>query len=101
MENTPDMDESPSTALMDVPPEAAKPTNYDWVHRVCYLRMLDADAVGTDWRDVARTVMKLDPNGDPGRVHEIWKTHLRRAQWMTTHGYREYLISPGSAEGSA
>lgn len=96
MENTPNMDESSSTAFMDAPPKAAKPTDYDWAHRVCYLRLLDADADGADWRDVARTVMNLDPDADPDGAQASWQSHLKRARWMTTHGYRDYLVSTGA-----
>ena len=76
---------------MDAAPTASEPTDYDWKHRICYLRLLDADAVGSDWREVASTVMKLDPDGDPDVARASWQSHLNRAKWMTTHGYRDYL----------
>lgn len=85
------MNQSSDIALLEAPPAADKPTDYDWVHRICYLRLLDADAEGADWRETARTVMKLDPDQDAERVRATWESHLRRAQWMTTHGYRAYL----------
>ena len=81
----------PQTELLDAPPLADKPTDYDWAHRVCYLRLLDADAEGADWREVARVVMMLDPDDDPDRAHRAWRSHLDRARWMTTSGYRDYL----------
>ena len=85
------MDRTPDAELHDSPPDAAEPTDYDWAHRICYLRLLDAEAEGTDWRDVARVVMKLDPDRNPQRVHAAWKNHLERARWMTTNGYHAYL----------
>lgn len=97
------MDDSPHMALLDAPPNAAEPTEYDWVHRICYLRLLDADFEGADWRDVARTVMKLDPETDPGGAKAAWESHLNRARWITTHGYRNYLLdttAPGAARAN-
>lgn len=96
------MEEPPGIALLEAPPVAEEPTEYDWAHRLCYLRLLDADTAGADWREVARTVMKLDPDENPDRVHTIWQSHLRRAKWMTTHGYRAYLgaLSGGSVHAS-
>jgi hypothetical protein len=32
---------------------------------VTHLRVLDAHAEGTDWREVARTVLHLDPEHEP------------------------------------
>ena len=81
----------PQPELLDAPPLADKPTGYDWVHRVCYLRLLDADADGADWREVARVVMLLDPERDPERAQSAWQSHLDRARWMTTNGYQHYL----------
>ena len=85
------MDESSAMALMNTPPGADKPTDYDWAHRVCYLRLLDADAAGADWREVVRTVMHLDPEADAEGAKAAWQSHLERAKWMTTHGFRDYL----------
>lgn len=87
------MDESPDLGLLEAAPTADKPTDYDWRHRICYLRLLDADAAGADWHEVARTVMKLDPSCNPAAVQASWQSHLDRAKWMTTHGYRDYLAS--------
>ncbi len=83
----------PQAELLDAPPLADEPTDYDWAHRLCYLRLLDADADGADWREVAGIVMSLDPKDNPDRAHKAWRSHLDRAKWMTTHGYRAYLES--------
>ena len=37
-------------------------TGYDEQHLITYLRLLDADAEGADWREVARIVLHLDPS---------------------------------------
>jgi hypothetical protein len=35
---------------------------YDQEHLVTYLRLLDADAEGAEWREVARIVLHIDPD---------------------------------------
>lgn len=43
-------------------------TGYDMDHLVTYLRLLDADADGADWREVARIVLSLGVEKDEGRA---------------------------------
>ena len=81
----------PEAELLEAAPIDGKPTDYDWAHRICYLRLLDADAEGASWQEVARTVLKLDPDADPDRIRAIWASHLTRAKWMAKSGYRAYL----------
>ena len=84
------MDEK-SAVLLDAPPAGEAPTDYDWQHRICYLRLLDADAEGAGWQEVARAVLKLDPSSNPAHVRAVWQSHLDRARWMANSGYRAYL----------
>jgi hypothetical protein len=58
---------------------------------VTYLRLLDADAEGADWREVARIVLDLDAEKEPERAKQVWQSHLSRAKWMTETGYRHLL----------
>ncbi|RWP23097.1 DUF2285 domain-containing protein [Mesorhizobium sp.] len=58
------------------------------VQQATYLRLLDAAADNADWREVARVVLHIDPDREPDRAHRAWETHLARARWMTTTGYR-------------
>lgn len=67
-------------------------TPYDEQHFVTYLRLLDADDEGADWREVARIVLHRDPAAEPDRTRRCLEAHLRRAKWMTEHGYRKLLI---------
>ena len=60
-------------------------------HLVIYLRLLDADAEGADWREVAKIVLKIDPSKEPQRAKSVWESHLARAKWMTEIGYRHLL----------
>jgi len=66
-------------------------TVYDEEHIITYLRLLDADAAGADWQDVAEIVLHLDPVLEPGRARQAFDSHLARAKWMTEQGYRHLL----------
>lgn len=66
-------------------------TPYDEQHYVTYLRLLDASRDGADWQDVARIVLHRDPASDPERSRRCWESHLARAQWLSSAGYRRIL----------
>lgn len=83
------MPQSPHVA--DAAPDEPFLTGYDEQHLVTYLRLLDADADGADWREVASIVLKVDPNKEPQRAKRVWESHLARAKWMTEIGYRHLL----------
>jgi hypothetical protein len=87
------MTDGTAPMLQDKPPESDVPTDYDWQHRIAYLRLLDAAADGADWRVVAKIVLDLDPDAYPQRTETIWASHLARARWMTEQGYKHYLTS--------
>lgn len=75
----------------DEAPVGSRITSYDKAHFVTYLRLLDADAEGADWQEVARIVLHRDPLAEPARTRQCWASHLARAQWMTREGYRRLL----------
>ena len=75
----------------DEAPNADTLTPYDKEHLVTYLRLLDADAEGADWTEVACTVLHIEPSREPTRARRAWDTHLARAKWMTAHGYTHLL----------
>lgn len=75
----------------DEAPTGPDITIYDEEHFVTYLRLLDAEADGADWTEVARIVLHRDPTSDEVRTRACWQSHLARAQWMTKHGYRRIL----------
>jgi hypothetical protein len=75
--------------VADTAPSSAALTVYDEEHIVTYLRMLDADAEGADWRDVARIVLHLDPDREPDRARKAFESHLSRAKWISGHGYKQ------------
>ena len=77
--------------VADLAPNSSVLTGYDEQHLVTYLRLLDADAEGADWQEVARIVLHLDPELEPERARRAWDSHLARARWMTENGYRHLL----------
>ena len=77
--------------VADQAPTASELTRYDEEHLVIYLRLLDADAEGADWTEVARIVLHIDPFHEPERARGAWESHLARAKWMTEHGYQDLL----------
>jgi hypothetical protein len=66
-------------------------TVYDEEHIITYLRMLDADAEGADWREMAKLVLHIDPQHEPDRARRAFDTHIASAKWMTEHGCRHLL----------
>jgi hypothetical protein len=83
--------------VADTAPSDSVLTVYDEEHRITYLRLLDADAGGADWRDVARVVLHLDPEHESDRARRAFDSHLSRAKWMTQNGYRHLLRGGASA----
>jgi hypothetical protein len=77
--------------VADQAPTGGELTAYDHEHLVTYLRLLDADAAGADWAEVARIVLHIDPSREPDRARRAFDSHLARAKWMTEHGYRNLL----------
>ena len=77
--------------VADAAPTGLTLTSYDQEHLVTYLRLLDADADGADWREVAKIVLHIDPNREPDRARHAFDSHLARAKWMAGSGYRHLL----------
>lgn len=75
-------------------------TPYDEQHHITYLRLLDAEAEGADWTEVARTVLHRDPVTEADRTRRCWESHLTRARWMTKIGYRRILQQTAEQERS-
>lgn len=77
----------------DSPPDNPRLTAYDERHLVTYLRLLDADQEGADWREAVQIIFGIDPEQEPVRAQAIHSSHLARARWMTEVGYR-HLLQP-------
>ncbi|MFC3070481.1 DNA -binding domain-containing protein [Phenylobacterium soli] len=70
---------------------AGELTDYDREHAALYLRLLDAEAAGADWREVAQVVMRLDVGRGVEKARLMHATHLARAQWLRDEGYQHLL----------
>lgn len=81
----------PDPKIADLAPDAPELTPYDEQHAVIYLRLLDAEADGANWREVARIVLCIDPALEPDRARRAFESHLARAKWAARHGYRHLL----------
>ena len=77
----------------DRPPELDRVGPYDHKHLASYLRLLDAEAEGADWREAVAVIFGLDPEKEPTRAKLVHDSHLARAHWMTEKGYR-HLLEP-------
>jgi hypothetical protein len=83
--------------IADTAPSDSVLTVYDEEHVITYLRLLDADAQGADWREVARIVLHIDPEQESERARRAFDCHLSRAKWMAEQGYRHLLRGGASA----
>ncbi|ANW02918.1 DNA -binding domain-containing protein [Bradyrhizobium icense] len=82
--------------IADSAPDDPVLTSYDEQHLVTYWRLLDAEADGADWKEVARIVLHIDPDREPSRARNAFDSHLARAKWMADHGYRDLLRGGGT-----
>jgi hypothetical protein len=81
-------------SVADEAPHATALTGYEQ-HAITYLRLLDAEAEGADWTEVARIVLHIDPAEEPARARKAWDSHLTRAKWLVEQGY-EHLLQGGA-----
>ena len=72
--------------VADLAPSGPVVTSYDEHHVVTYIRLLQAEGEGASWRDAARIVLNIDPEREPDRARNAYRSHLSRARWMTEEG---------------
>lgn len=77
----------------DQPPQLDRVSAYDEKHLASYIRLLDAEAEGADWREAVAIIFGLDPAKEPGRAKRVHDSHLSRAHWIRDTGYR-HLLEP-------
>lgn len=83
----------PQEPIVDDVPWSEGLTAYDQAHLIVYLRLLDAAADGATADEMARVVLGIDPREEPQRAQKSLASHLRRARWMTEHGFK-HLLEP-------
>jgi hypothetical protein len=81
------------TPIQDEPPQLDRISPYDEVHLANYIRLLDAEAEGADWREAVAVIFGLDPNKEPDRAKRVHDSHLARAHWIRNTGY-QFLFEP-------
>ena len=80
-----------SDGIKDEAPAAPVLTEYDRRNAPIYLRLLDAEREGADWRQAAQALLDVRPDDDPTAARRRYESHLARARWMTSEGYRAML----------
>ncbi len=75
-------------SFFDEAPSGDSLTEYDRAHVKLYVRLLDAEADGADWREAVEVLFGVDPAREPERARRMYDTHLARARWMTETGYK-------------
>jgi len=81
------------TEIADTAPSEPRLTDYDRAHLTTYLRLLDAAADNADWEEAASLILGMHAKSQPDRARRAYDSHLARAQWMTSAGYRDLLQS--------
>ncbi|WP_283179958.1 DUF2285 domain-containing protein [Gemmobacter sp. 24YEA27] len=77
--------------FLDEPPASDGLTAYDRDHMKLYMRLLDAERDGADWREAVQILFGLDPEQSPVHCRSVHDSHLARARWMTEEGYRQLV----------
>ena len=77
--------------IADEPPNSDQLTDYDEVHVIHYVILLDAERDRVAWEDVAREALLINPDQEPARARRAYETHLARARWMANSGWRQML----------
>lgn len=80
-------------SLLDRPPQLDRVSDYDEKHLANYIRLLDAEAEGADWREAVVIIFGLDPDQDHARAKLVYDSHLARARWIRDKGY-QHLLQP-------
>ncbi len=90
-------DREPVPAVADETPWSERLTDYDDRHVETYARLLEADNEGLAKDDIARRILGIDPDAEPGRACKAVASHMARARWMGEVGY--LLLAAGDRPG--
>lgn len=86
-------DKARNPSLADEVPWSDSLTAYDNAHFTIYMRLLDASADDASEEEMAHVILGIDPANEPERARKTLRSHLDRANWMVTTGYKE-LFAP-------
>lgn len=73
------------------PPEVDSVTEYDRAHFATYLSLLYAAGEGENDQEMARNILRIDPEKEPQRARQVLESHLKRARWLAESGYQSLL----------
>ncbi|MER8614442.1 DUF2285 domain-containing protein [Mesorhizobium sp. M1216] len=82
-------DETRNSTLCDEVPWSESLTAYDRQHFTIYLKILDACADNASEEEMADLILGIDPSIEPVRARKALRSHIDRANWMVTTGYKE------------
>ncbi|RUX18276.1 DUF2285 domain-containing protein [Mesorhizobium sp. M2A.F.Ca.ET.042.01.1.1] len=68
-------------------------TAYDKAHFTIYMRFLDAAADNASYEEMADLILGIDLEREPERARNAARSHLDRANWMVTTGYKELFAN--------
>jgi hypothetical protein len=80
--------------IADEAPWSDSLTDYDLDHLAVYLRLLDAESAGADWREATLELLGRRTADQEAAARRCWETHMARARWMTHTGYKLLLAQP-------
>jgi hypothetical protein len=79
--------------INDEAPSPNHITDYDRCHFATYLSLLYAAGEGENDHEMARDILRIDPQKEPQRAHQALESHLKRARWLAENGYQSLLES--------
>lgn len=82
-------DGTESSNLRNEVPWSDSLTAYDRRHFKVYLRILDACADNASLEEMAYLILGIDPALEPVRASNAVRSHIDRANWIVTTGYKE------------
>ncbi len=78
-------------SIDDEAPSPDHITDYDRAHFATYLSLLYAAGEGENDQEMARNILRIDPEMEPQRAHQALESHLKRARWLAESGYQSLL----------
>lgn len=80
------------SSFRDNAPDVDAITTYDRRCLQLYIMLIDADDAGASWQEAYEWAFQEKIGPDNKAANSRYRSHLRRARWMTKTGYR-FLLS--------
>ncbi|MDF3156449.1 hypothetical protein P3C58_31355 [Mesorhizobium sp. XAP10] len=82
-----------NTPFADEVPWSDRITPYDKDHFTTYMRLLEASADNATEEEMAHVILGIDPAREPERARIVLRSHLDRANWVVTSGYKDLFAN--------